>query len=145
MSLTPLDETNGEPGDAEKPPSERESSGSIAGSLLGRVRTVLHSVVTSFGRPFQSPDAPIDVPQRRLDEGDTGESTVRPVERSCHLVESESVAGQSASNVFASVEGEPSSDRPELVATWDESGLTLSEPGDSDARISSDTWTETEL
>lgn len=150
MSLTPLDERDGHPGEDENPGVERETDRSVAERLLGRVRSAFGRLAAAVRRPFGSSATAVErPPDRRLDD-DRDPGATRPgrsTKRSPPVLGNDDGARRSSTATVVDVvepETGPSGDRPELVASWDDGGLTLSEPGDADARISSDTWTEME-
>lgn len=141
MSLTPLDESDKQAQSSESADSDGKSN-SLLARILGRARSLVGRVVTAFGR-LQLSDSPIEQRNRQLERtAGRKQRTTKPVTRTQSETESGGIAWSSADRT-SSVEPDEA-DGPEIVATWDNTGLTLSEKGDDDAQISSDTWAEVE-
>ena len=143
MSLTPLDESDRKP--REGGPSADDGRDDGLG-ILGRVRDALGRVAAALKGESGSQDTAIESDEKtggselkRRDRTPVAQShsgsDARAAERS--LTWAEGASGEPP-------EPDDSVDRPELVASWDDRGLTLSEAGDSSATISSDTWTDIE-
>jgi len=136
MSLTPLDESDRESREGGPTARNSEEDGALA-EAIQRVRGALGRVVTAL--PSRSGSRETSVEQREgstvPDRPDAPGSGARSAERSLTWT------GNGASEP-----PEPADpvDRPELVASWGDDGLVLSEDGDEDAAISSDTWTDIE-
>ena len=136
MSLTPLDESDKESREGGPAARNSEEDGALA-EVIQRVRGALGRVVTALSSRSGSRETSVE--QREgstvLDGPDAPGSGARSAERSLTW------AGNGASEP-----PEPADpvDRPELVASWGDDGLVLSEDGDEDAAISSDTWTDIE-
>lgn len=152
MSLTPLDEADGHPGEAEQPAGEDGTEAGVVGRLANRARGALGRLVRALGRPFQSGGPVVAPPPARSRPLDGREErrdalAATPVERpSRHAERTGGERSATSTDAVTPVEADagPPEDRPELVASWDDEGLTLAEPGDPEARLSSDTWTEME-
>ncbi|PSP49278.1 hypothetical protein BRC67_11295 [Halobacteriales archaeon QH_3_68_24] len=136
MSLTPLDESDRESREGGPAARNSEEDGALA-EVIQRVRGTLGRVVTALSSRSGSRETSVE--QREgstvLDGPDAPGSGARSAERSLTWT------GNGASEP-----PEPADpvDRPELVASWGDDGLVLSEDGDEDAAISSDTWTDIE-
>ena len=136
MSLTPLDESDRESREGGPAARNSEEDGALA-EVIQRVRGALGRVVTALSSRSGSRETSVE--QREgstvLDRPDAASSGARSAERSLTWT------GNGASEP-----PEPADpvDRPELVASWGDDGLVLSEDGDEDAAISSDTWTDIE-
>jgi hypothetical protein len=143
MSLTPLDESDRKPREGGSSADDGRDDGGLA--ILGRVRDALGRVAAAL-TGGSTPETTVE-PQ-----DNHGTSGVRQRDRT-PLAQSHSGSDARAAErslTWASdASGDPPDpgeevDRPDLVATWDDRGLTLSEASDSGATISSDTWTDIE-
>jgi hypothetical protein len=145
MSLTPLDESDRKSREGGTAAQNSDEDGALAG-VMQRVRGALGRVLTALSGRSESRETSIEPRQTQslaeqrgesavLDMADTPGSGARSAERS--LTWSGEGGGDPP---------EPADpvERPELVASWDDDGLTLSEDGDDETAISSDTWTDIE-
>lgn len=143
MSLTPLDESDRKP--REGGPSTDDGTDEGGPGILGRVRNVLGRVAAALSGGSGQRETTIEPAET---DGTSG------LRRRDHAPIAQSSSGSDARSAERSLtwagdrSGDPPEpdgpDRPELVASWDDQGLTLSEAGDSSAAISSDTWTDVE-
>ena len=147
MSLTPLDESDRKP--REGGPSTDDGSETGGLGILGRVRDVLGRVAAALtGSSGGSEPRETTVEARENDgTGGLGRRDHAPVARS--RSGSDARAAERSLTWTGNPSGDPPEpdeqvDRPELVVSWDDRGLTLSEAGDASAAISSDTWTDIE-
>lgn len=144
MSHTPLDESGERAPDRGQPPDE-EALSADSDSLLGRVRSacrrferavldVLSSdrtrSATGERHDHRSAEATVTHELESQSRGRNDDRSTRPV-----------LSQRSGRDRRA---GERPVDRPELDAEWGDGRLTLAEPDDRDASISSDTWTDVE-
>ncbi|MEF8850834.1 MAG: hypothetical protein V5A44_01300 [Haloarculaceae archaeon] len=141
MSLTPLDESEGEPREGGRPTGD--SSDEHTG-FLGRVRGAIGRVFAALSGRADSREATVETGDRRSSgdplelDGDGSSTTAldaRSAERSLTWADGPEDDPRDSGETV---------DRPDLVASWDDRGLTLSESDASDASISSDTWTDVE-
>jgi len=145
MSLTPLDESDRESREGGTAAQNGEEDGALAG-VIQRVREGIGRVLTALSGRSGSRETDIEPRETQslaeqrgesaaLDRADAPDAGARSAERS--LTWSGDGGGDPP---------EPADpvERPELVASWDDDGLTLSEDGDDDTAISSDTWTDIE-
>jgi len=147
MSLTPLDESDGKP--REGGPSADEESDDGSPGILGRVRAVLGRVAAALtgGSDDSEPRETTIETHENDGAGGLRRRDQTPVAQS--RPGSDARAAERSLTWAGGASGDPPEpddpvDRPELVASWDDRGLTLSEAGDSSAAISSDTWTDVE-
>jgi len=144
MSLTPLDESDRKPREGGPSADDGRDNGGLG--ILGRVRDVLGRVAAALSRGSTPGDTTVEA------QDGPGQSGVRQHERTpvaqSHSGSDARAAERSLTWAGAASGDHPEPDdqvdRPELVASWDDRGLTLSEAGDSGAAISSDTWTDIE-
>jgi len=144
MSLTPLDEADRKP--AQGGPSADDGSDDDGPGILGRMRDVLGRVAAALSGGSPSGNTTVE------SQDNAGSSRTRARERTpvaqSHSGSDARAAERSLTWTDSTSGGPPEPDdgvdRPELVASWDDHGLTLSEAGDSSAAISSDTWTDIE-
>jgi hypothetical protein len=141
MSLTPLDESEEEPREGGRPTDDR---GDERPGFLQRIRGAIRRVVTTLSGATDSRETTAEPTGTRAGGGvraggDGGRSETaldaRTAERSLTWADDRAEDPP---------EAEDAVDRPELVASWDDRGLTLSEPESGGASISSDTWTDVE-
>jgi hypothetical protein len=144
MSLTPLDESDRKP--REGGPSPDDGRDDSRPGILKRAWDALGRVTAAITGGSPSEETTVEP---RDDRGQNGGN------RRAHTPVAQSHAGSDARAAERSLtwadgaaekppEPEDAVDRPELVASWDDRGLTLSEAGDSGATIASDTWTDIE-
>jgi len=142
MRHTPLDgpdrETGGDVG-----PGDSDGPAGTFDRILSGARKLFERGVEAVGR-FVG----FDGGGRGAAEREPVEARVHPVERSGQLPERDDPPGkpvvpESRDNrpVPTGTDDGPR-DSPELVARWQDGRLTLSEPDEAGARISSDTWSE---
>jgi hypothetical protein len=140
MSLTPLDESE-ERREGGRPTDDRTDERT---GFLQRVREAIGRVVTALSGATDSRETTLESDARRSsgtsndrDSGDRSAAALdaRTAERSLTWADD---------RTDDRPEPDDRTDRPELVASWDDRGLTLSEPDAGEASISSDTWTDVE-
>lgn len=141
MSLTPLDESDREPREGGRPPDDRDDG---RAGLLGRVRGAIARAIAALSEGTDSQEPTVETGDGRDErdalEGDSdGRSATaldaRTAERSLTWADE---PGDDRP------ESDDGVDRPELVASWDDRGLTLSEQNAAETSISSDTWVDIE-
>jgi hypothetical protein len=139
MSLTPLDESEG-PRESGRPTDDRTDE---RPGILERVRGAIGRIVTALSGTAASRETQVGSDARRGGSSDGRDGG----DRSTTALEART-AERSLTWADDPTDDRPEPDdrvdRPELVASWDDSGLTLSEPDAGDASISSDTWTDVE-
>lgn len=139
MSLTPLDESDSKPREGGRPPGDGTDD---SAGFLDRVRGVIGRVVAALSGGTDSRETTVAADERRdgastvqRGHGDSGTALdARTAERSLTWAEDPEDDRPGGDDV----------DRPELVASWDDCGLTLSEPDGEESSISSDTWMDVE-
>lgn len=138
MSHTPLDGPDGGSRGREKTVEEApddDFSGFVgyARRALGRAKDTLRRLVGAAGRSDRSDDLPgrVQSMQRTVQVTDRDAARDRPV----------TVDGADDRPAHTGTDRGPQN-RPELVARWHDGRLTLSEPDEAGAQISSDTWSE---
>ena len=141
MSLTPLDESDRKPREGGSSPDEESDDGGLG--IWGRVRDALGRVAAVLSGESEQ-DTTVE-PAANTAASGFGERDRTPVAQS-HSGSDARAAERSLTWAGGEDPPEPDDpvDRPELVASWDDRGLTLSDAGDSSATISSDTWTDVE-
>lgn len=146
MSHTPLDGPDGGTREEGESPDHDVPDDGLRG-FLARTRGVLSRAGGAVRRLFVgSPDGPD--PADSDPAGGRLRSTGHPMERSLPSPDGEEaptrpVVSERRENgpVPAGPSGR-SRERPELVARWQDDRLTLAEPDEAGARLSSDTWSE---
>ncbi|PSP31767.1 hypothetical protein BRC64_08765 [Halobacteriales archaeon QH_10_67_22] len=123
MSHTPLDGSTGGTQNGENSVQRSASAGGLAETVaaLGRVVGGATSQATDGDEPG---------------EDDRAASVERPVPVG------DDTAGRPAVSERSLPDEAGPGERPELVARWNDDRLTLSEPDEAGAQISSDTWSE---
>jgi hypothetical protein len=146
MSLTPLDESDRKHREGGRSADDGSDDGGPG--ILGRVRDVLGRVAAVLSGRSEPQETTTAIESHGSSSpGGFGEPERAPVARSPSGSDARA-AERSLTWASPSSEGPPEPedpvDRPELVASWDARGLTLSEQGDSGRTLSSDTWTDVE-
>jgi hypothetical protein len=140
MSLTPLDESE-ERREGGRPTDDRTDERT---GFLERVREAFGRVVARLSGGTDSRETPTR-PDARRDSGTS--SHEGRGDRSATALDAQT-AERSLTWADDPTDDRPEpgerDDRPDLVASWDDRGLTLSEPDAGEASISSDTWTDVE-
>lgn len=140
MSLTPLDERE----DRREGGRPTDDGTDERTGFLQRVRGAIGRVVAALSGGTDSREIDVVSDARRSDEtasdcdaGSRSTTTLdaRTAERSLTWADD---------STDDRPEPDDRADRPELVASWDDRGLTLSESDAGEASISSDTWTDVE-
>lgn len=169
MSLTPVDESGSERRVDEEQDREADSA-SVIGRAVGRVGSACRSLGRALRNCLPSTDRSRrrrDYDTRGWDHRSDASSATKPVryatlgddlfeespDRSTGRPDGEDRTGGSGLRPREADDrdrpgdrggpGErdgPDDDRPELTVRWDGDELTLSVPGDSDAKITSDVW-----
>ena len=134
MSHTPLDGSTGGTQNGENSVQKSASAGGLA-ETVARAREVLRAFATALGRVVggatsQATDG------NEPGEDDRAASVERPVPVG------DDAAGRPAVSERSLPDEAGPGERPELVARWNDDRLTLSEPDEAGAQISSDTWSE---
>ena len=138
MSLTPLDESEEKGREGGRPTDDRTDE---RPGFLQRIRGAIGRVVASLSGATDSRETTVESTDTRASSGGltggTSETALdaRRAERSLTWADDPSDGRD---------ERDEPDDRPGLVASWDDRGLTLSEPESGEATISSDTWTDVE-
>jgi len=140
MSLTPLDEREG---NREGGRSTDDGTDERTG-FLQRVRGVIGRVVAALSGGTDSRETNVVSDARRSEEtkNDRGAGGRSSTALDAHTAERSLTWADDPTDDRP--EPDERTDRPELVASWDDRGLTLSESDADEASISSDTWTDVE-
>lgn len=146
MRNTPLDEPGSDSREGDDPPDRAASSDGLGG-FLGRVRTAVSRVGAAVGWLFglsnatgENEDEASETVERRRTTERTDRST-QTTDRGRDVTKP-AVADRPAEKPVPASSDEGPRDRPELVARWHDDRLTLSEPDETGAQLSSDTWAE---
>lgn len=148
MRNTPLDEPGSDSREGDDSP-DRAVSGDGLGGFLGHVRTVVSRVGAAVAWLLGLSDATgengdedeaAETGERRRADGRTDRSK-RTAGRDRDVTKP-ALAERGAEKPVPASSDEGPRDRPELVARWHDDRLTLSEPDETGAQLSSDTWAD---
>lgn len=141
MRHTPLDGPDaGRREGGERNPTGEEPADQPRG-FVGRLREVLDQIGDAVRRLVESDESSGSA--EHTEGSDRGEETVSLVERE-PAQKKPVVVDRAEDDQKPSVSRRGPLDRPELVARWHDDRLTLSEPDEPGAKMSSDVWSEVE-